>query len=356
MRNVWKVISVNLFILIIGLFLIELLFGGWLRNDNQVKYLNILTNANYTLDCDLYSDKPIPIHYTRDKFGLRGHSSFNQPEKINILTVGGSTTDQRYITDGQTWQDVIENCFKENGQLISISNAGIDGQSTFGHLKNFQVWFPKIPNLKPQFVIFYIGINDFYRIADDSSFDYLSEPTSIKIIKEKSALINLYRTISKWRKSHELGIGHKKVKFSDDVYTDRGLATKELNDLFGSHALEFGKRISTLAEYCQLLGATPIFVSQPSLKYRLDSQGNIQGVADTSYIQRHPYNGVDYYHLLNKLNAAMSQFCKDKYTYIDLTNAPIWDEKDFYDFFHNTPIGTKKIGVYIYEEIKNKLR
>ena len=36
----------------------------------------------------------------------------------------------------------------------------IDGQSTIGHIWNFQNWLVNIKDLKPKAIIFYIGIND----------------------------------------------------------------------------------------------------------------------------------------------------------------------------------------------------
>ena len=44
--------------------------------------------------------------------------------------------------------------------LYQIINAGIAGQSTYGHIYNFQHWFPKLKDFSPKLYIFYIGIND----------------------------------------------------------------------------------------------------------------------------------------------------------------------------------------------------
>ena len=48
-----------------------------------------------------------------------------------ILTIGGSTTDQRFVSDGYTFQDYLYiNLNKE----FKIYNGGVDGQSTLGHI------------------------------------------------------------------------------------------------------------------------------------------------------------------------------------------------------------------------------
>ena len=43
------------------------------------------------------------------------------------------TTDQVYISDGLTYQDVLSEEFKKNNKDVIV--CGIDGQSTFGHKK-----------------------------------------------------------------------------------------------------------------------------------------------------------------------------------------------------------------------------
>jgi len=38
---------------------------------------------------------------------------------------------------------------------------------------------------------------------------------------------------------------------------------------------------------------------------------------------------------------------------IDLANEVEWADEDFYDFFHNTPKGAKKIGQYLFTQLKD---
>ncbi|HYH16680.1 MAG TPA: hypothetical protein VD794_15725, partial [Flavisolibacter sp.] len=156
MKNTIRTILYNLAILLVLLVIIELIFGGWVRSSNNLNNLGILRNIQRQHHLDgLYPDSTGIIHYTRDKYGFRGPSIYNTPEKIDILTIGGSTTDQRMLDDSKTWQVVLENNFKRMGQHYLIANAGIDGQSTSGHIKNFELWFPQVKSLKPKYFIFY---------------------------------------------------------------------------------------------------------------------------------------------------------------------------------------------------------
>ena len=143
-----------------GIIVLEIAFGGWFDTQN-LNRLHLIKNSVFNFDVsDLY-DYPSPvIRYSRDKYGLRGNHDI--PRDIDILTVGGSTTDQRFISDGETWQDVFQERFGNAGVDLIVANAGVDGQSSVGHIKNFEWWFPTISDLSPKYILFYVGLNDFF--------------------------------------------------------------------------------------------------------------------------------------------------------------------------------------------------
>jgi lysophospholipase L1-like esterase len=341
-----------------GLFLIEIFGGGWLKPSNQLNYLSVIRGRKFVYETDLYSDSLIEIQYTRDDYGLRGKRSFNKPEAIDILTIGGSTTDQRYITDGETWQDIIEKRYKEDGREMKIANAGIDGHTTIGHCKNFEIWFPLIPKLRPKYIIFYIGINDVLAIGGvpkNDKVSHIEKGYSIKdLLKANSILASLCLKLKGIYLSNKNNIYHKKISFAELQYTEKAIESGDLYELFDNNISQFDSRLSKLVDYTLSMGAVPIFVSQPSMIFKIQSNGNVSGVSKINYMSDLPYNGVDYYNLLSKLNQSIKKICSNQYTYIDLTNSPIWEEDDFYDLFHNSPKGINKVGKMIYDVIKYK--
>ena len=84
------------------------------------------------------------IYYKRDGHGLRG--VYDDPSKIDILAIGGSTTNERFIDEKHTWAAVLGQEFRRHGREVVVVNAGVDGHSTIGHLKNFEFWFSMIPD------------------------------------------------------------------------------------------------------------------------------------------------------------------------------------------------------------------
>jgi len=165
-----------------------LVFGNWF-SPNKLNNLNIRKNQTKIFKLrNIYEWDTDKIVYKRDEWGFRGE--YPDLNSIDILTIGGSTTDQRYISEGYTFQDVLHKEFKKNGEDIFVVNAGIDGHSTVGHIKNFDWWFPKIPNLNVKYFLFYVGVNDFHKDPYDI-YQELSKKSTNSIryaIKSNSAI------------------------------------------------------------------------------------------------------------------------------------------------------------------------
>ena len=110
----------------------------------------------------LYDVKNKKVLYIRDENGYRNF----RKNKDLILTIGGSTTDQRYTSEEYTWQFLINNKIKDKN--IAIINGGVPGQSSSGHLYSINHWHSKSLDVnKVKKVIFYIGANDFHLFNKD---------------------------------------------------------------------------------------------------------------------------------------------------------------------------------------------
>ena len=153
-----KLFLINLIVFLLLLLVFEIFLGNKIY-PNKLNCAYLLCSANHSYKNDLYEGKKYII-YKKDKYGFRGlRKNINE---IDILVVGGSTTDERYLEIKDTWSEQLEK--KINTRYpdlnLDVVNAGIDGQSTHGHIWNFENWFPRLKEFKPDFIIFYIGIND----------------------------------------------------------------------------------------------------------------------------------------------------------------------------------------------------
>jgi len=354
LKRLVAILLVNLILIGLGVIVLELIFGNWIRPDNLNK-LNIIRSRTISYDItDLYDHPSNTITYSRDEYGLRG--SFEEPDEIDILTVGGSTTDQRYISDGQTWQDVIQYRFRSIGKNVVVANAGVDGQSTYGHIKNFDWWFPCIPNLKPKYILFYVGLNDFYN-EGGSRYDALvrNEKSFRQVLREKSAIYHAFRTLEgiyKARIVHEVGhIGS--IDFSEMEWTTTPLQ-KDYDMLMDKQLSEYAERLTILIARTREFGSEPIFVTQPSRRYRFN-EGSLKGTKTPLQYGGVLINGVDYYHMMRRLDSVTcSTSLEHNVMCIDMAKDNLWEDEDFYDFWHMTPTGAKKAGDYLFEGLKEK--
>lgn len=369
MKKIINILTINFLILIFLLIFLEFFFGNWIFK-NKINQLNIPKNMSviYKLN-GLYNFKDDKITYSRDKWGFRG--KYNDIKKIDILTVGGSTTDQKYVSDGYTFQDIIREEFRINNKEINIVNAGIDGQSTYGHIKNFDLWFNNIPNLNVKYYLFYIGVNDFH-IKENAYFDDLfgnNKEISIfqKIknqIKKNSVIYYLFRTIEGTLNAYYLGITHNAGHTNIDKKTNKKILFTKSNftterkiknyDFINNRVEQYGERIKILINKVNSLESNAIFITQSSRRFWEKNKGLVSGVGEIkgSDIE---YTGVDYYYMSRRFNDKLIQICKENNVmYIDLDEELQFDlEKDFYDQSHHNDIGAKKIGRYLYHKLKN---
>lgn len=346
-----KIITVNLAVFCVGLLLIELALGGWL-DENKLNRLNLIKDCELHYDIgNLYADPNPIITYSRDQHGLRGAPV--DISGIDILTVGGSTTDQRYIRDGETWQDVLQGEFVQEGHPVSIANAGVDGQSTIGHIKNFHWWFPYIPDLAPRYILYYVGINDFH-VDPGSRWDDLLDDNSGfdlgRALREKSVLWDLARKIrGSWVAMVVIKIGHRSIDFGGLQWTHQAL----LSDYeFMQPRLEaYEDRLRRLVRLTRDFGAKPLFVTQPYRKYRTTSAGT-EGVSEVSEYDGREINGVDFFHMTRMLDGVTRSVANENGVFfIDLANHDGWVDSDYYDFAHMTPQGAGKVGHILFDSI-----
>ena len=114
-----------------------------------------------------YNNNNYKYNYVRNSLAFRGAEL--DPKNIKIIMVGGSTTDERYKPEELTIVGNLNKKLEKIGSTKKIINAGVEGQSTRGHIANFKYWFNKIEKFAPKYIIYYIGINDSYLLTQDSS-------------------------------------------------------------------------------------------------------------------------------------------------------------------------------------------
>ncbi len=349
MKKLAKLIFFNLLLLTIMLVILELMFGNWFRR-TPLDHLNIIRSTAIKVDVNSFYDSPNgTITYSRDANGLRGQH-LSPLSDIDILTIGGSTTDQRYIDDQETWQSLLENAFAKEGKSIQIANAGVDGHSTFGHLKALSSWLSAIPELRPKYIIFYIGVNDFY-ITEGHIRDHLSNSW-----KERSAIYSALKKAKLWSQAKSFQLTHQPVKWNNIKFTKEGLYTeKYLDSLANPFKEAYAERIEQLITTCSRKNITPIFVTQPVLFYCFNNN-KLVGV-DQELVYVKPINGVDYYFIKRAMdNVLIKKAHEFNMEVIDIGSDSTWNTTDFYDYVHLNPTGTKHLAQVLFPRLNEIIK
>lgn len=336
-----KIIFYNLTIFFILFLLTEIITGTILFNKIDCNYL--LCNQSYTYknEFGFYKDKK--NIYQRDQFGFRGKKNSSN---IDILTIGGSTTDERYLNEKDTWSELLEYNFFKDGIIIDVVNAGIDGQSTIGHIWNFKNWFPKIKNFKPTYIIFYIGLNERLNSKEISRYDnnINASDTNIKrkiidILKKNNGIA--YRLFKVFYKKYfykeTIDAGHRK---RNPVYE----LPKFKKNIDQSQIKYLVNNLDLLDKYSKEFGAIPIFINQKTLRgIKINKINYSISEFDILFYEKQIADIIKNYCIKNNIN------------FINLFDEINFENKDFYDLVHTTPSGAKKIADFIYDKLNNRL-
>lgn len=338
-----KIIFYNLLIFSFIYFIFEILTGTLIFNKIDCHYL--LCNKNFTFKNEFgFYDNKIN-KYKRDEFGFRGKRK--KISDIDILTIGGSTTDERYLNLEDTWSEKLEFLFNKNEIDVDIVNAGIDGQSTIGHIWNFQNWFPKLNNFQTKYIIFYIGLNE--RLISeqiskyDNNFNLKDSNLKNKIIfylkKNNGLTYRLYQLI------------YKKFFYYEKIPTSHVVRKPEYKKIKKKFKLQdwqkdkLKKNLFILTKYTKEMNAIPIFVSQKSLR----------GIIVNG--ETYSNNNFDIFNYEKQISQIIQEYCNDNAEiFIDLFNEIKFENNDFYDLIHTTPKGSEKISNYLFAKLNNIIK
>jgi lysophospholipase L1-like esterase len=344
------VFVVNCALAAILLVVFELVFGNWVRplGVRDLRRFSIPVNVQYEMEALYSRERGAQIKYSRDKWGLRGN--YGQLSDIDVLTIGGSTTDQRYLDDSETWQAYAEHRLKQRGIQLVFANAGVDGQSTIGHLFSFRYWFPVLQELHPKIVLFYLGINDVLQPADRGDFDAKVDATSWRV---RSVTWQMLKTIRGNLLARQVHATHGvKPELSEYDFTSVGRLRRERQLAL---AQELGDRfvanVARLREHVVVMGAIPIFVTQTAYAWN-SGAGTPRGVDRTIMSSGEEMNFADVSVVHQIMNERLLDYCaSENLTCFDLATEVRFEDNDFYDFLHTTPTGAERIGTYIADKL-----
>jgi lysophospholipase L1-like esterase len=297
------------------------------------------------------------IIHRKNSLGFRGE----EPPKdfadyLTIITVGGSTTECTFLSEGKTWTDVLGKKLKRQFNRLWINNAGFDGHSTFGHIILMEDY---IVTLKPDMVLFLVGANDQDRqdIGEQDmemmrgKYLFYSMKSFLKSMANHSEVFSLGLNIYRQYKAKTIGVEHGEVDFESFRNVDINKHFIDGKKMFervavrfreGKLSKEYERRLKTLITISKSHNIEPILVTQPAL------YGNfIDDVTNINFkFTNHAWESLE---LFNEITRKVGS--EENVLVVDLARAMPKSTKYYYDWFHFTNEGAEKVAEVIYNRL-----
>jgi hypothetical protein len=163
----------------------------------------------------------------------------------------------------------------------------------------------------------------------------------------------MYRTIKGILRTHAEKAGHNRVDFASVKWV-RSPNISNYEELMRARLDAYVDRLTVLIEMTRKQGQ-PIFVSQPTRQCK-QVDGQLIGTAETTDYDGKEINGLDHCLMMELLNRKTMETCQASGSIcIDLASELEFEDRDFYDYYHNNPKGTGKIGKYLYDKLNTHL-
>jgi len=300
------------------------------------------------------------IKYSRNALGFRGPMPTDSISKLNsIITIGGSTTECRFLSDSTTWPFLLGEQLKDSVPNVWVNNAGIDGHSTFGHLLLMKEYIGK---LKPKYVVLLTGVNDVetekpesFDVMNENKLQYNSVKAFIKSLMNKTEIGATVFQLYNIRSAYKKGLIHKEIDFKqlkDTTYTSAYIQetiAKQKKYLVG-----YQSRLQEIINICKANNIKPILLTQPSLYGSFkDSATSVQ--MDMKFHESNPAkNNLLQEQVLEEYNNVVRSFSTQA-TVIDLAKLMPKNTAYYYDFIHFNKQGATKVASILSREIESQI-
>ncbi len=346
-----KNLKALLFGLLVALVLCEIVLRIYNPFTNFTKQGKLVLPANQqtVFDNKWIKQLDAKINYSRNALGFRGPLPGDSIHKLNsIITVGGSTTECRFLSDSTTWPFLLGEELKDSVPNVWVNNAGIDGHSTFGHLLLMKEYIIK---LKPKYVVLLTGVNDVetdkpesFDVMNENKLQYGSVKAFFKSLLNKTEIGATVFQLYNIRSAYKKGLIHKDVDFKhlkDTIYTAAYMqetVAKQKNYLIG-----YQSRLQEIIKLCKANHIQPILLTQPSLYGAFaDSSSGVR--MDLKFHESNPTkNNLLQEQVLEEYNDVVRSFSTQA-TVIDLAKLMPKNTAYYYDFIHFNKQGAAKVA------------
>ena len=356
MRDVLKKLGGFFFGVLISLIVLEFFLRVYNPIETRLKGYEIVlpVNKQYVIRNSTFPRlDPIIIH-NKNSLGFRGEKL---PEDLanylSIIMVGGSTTEEFYLSDDSTWSYLLAQSLKKHFSNVWVNNAGFDGHSTFGHQILLDKYLTKI---KPKYIFYLVGLTDIER--DNTREDFDSRLLKDNYVNwfdffgKKSEVANLILNFGRAIKARRLNMGHLTdyLKSSEKLIVSVAAINSELVKQT-KYLNAYQVRLVQLIESSRSSGITPVLLTQPLLWGEVTDPTTGYDLGNVKIKENQ--NGKLYWLILEKYNEVTRAVSREHDVFlIDLAKEMPKDSLYYYDGIHFSKQGAKKIAEIIYNNFQ----
>lgn len=323
---------------LVALLIAEGILRVWSPLQNRVHGDRIRLIANMQRTILPVEDEGHPGHkgldsiayYSTNSLGLRGPEPEADTTLRKIIAVGGSTTECRVLSDGDTWPAKLGDMLRQKGHPVWVNNAGIDGTSTFGHQLLLE---DHLLQMQPDIILFLVGVNDLSQTELQSGDRFLQEGHrhTMRRYMQHSEVFNLLITLYRANRAQHYGLHNPTA--ADTARLSVG-EVQHYDSLHAASQQGYTDRLRALADTCRSHDILPVFITQPAYRESIHRR----------------------FRYLDLYNQTLLQFAKaEGLPVIDLATELPDSDVYYYDFIHYTKPGAEKVGEIILPEIDKLL-
>jgi len=321
---------------------------------------------------------PVTYH-SKNSLGFRGPDP--PPGGVrgpSVITIGGSTTECLFLSDGKTWTDELARRLAATRPDVWVNNAGFDGQSTFGHLALLR---DVVVRLKPAFAVFLVGIND-VGLAELNNYDHSMTPSRLPwkqtwsvydtelggwrnwwhdewtFLTDHSQIFGLIENVRRMRRTKAVQFAHdewdfraRKLLWFDEATT--GARVGEVRPSLDG----YGGRLREIVAVSRANGIEPVLLTQPLLVGEQSDIDPSTGVNLGTIEVRAGNNGVVEWRRTELYNDVTRRVAGElKVALVDLARELPKDSRYYYDFMHYTNEGAARVGALVADVLAPLLR
>ncbi len=308
-----------------------------------------------------------------NSFGFRGNEMSNSTA-INIIALGGSTTECLYLDQNETWPALLEKYLNQNSSMpFRVFNGGRSGLNSNHHLIQIKKLLQSYNWI--DIIIVLDGINDLqyslslgdnYRNEDQQSiYDkaFLISPANDALPLYKRSY--LYMDLSKIKKAiFSYHLAEDPYGLDYNLWRkNRANAVEIINTmpLLDSSINNFGRNNYAMIKIVKEYKKQIIFLTQPVAWQ--DSMSSIENkLCWWGWIGKDQYKNSEVYYsfsilkqAMDKYNSQLKNMCaENNIACIDLENMLEKDTTTFYDDCHFNESGARKIAKIVFNFLSSK--